>query len=122
MHAQESGTGMGDYDISPSVDAREEFSTLSRPRPGNSVFPLLDSKSLAHDVHLSVETVDAPAAAIAAAVAKVADEVEAALVVLGTNNALVRPWGVTGRLNMSFPLLVCKGCGRGGHAMRLPQP
>lgn len=95
---------------------------------------------------------DAPAAAIAAAVAKVADEVEAALVVLGTNNALVRPWGVaahrvrvrdeveavlivlgtndalvrpwgvTGRLNMSFPLLVCKGCGRGGHAMRLPQP
>jgi len=61
---------MGDYDISPSVDAREEFSTLSRPRPGNSVFPLLDSKSLAHDVHLSVETVDAPAAAIAAAVAK----------------------------------------------------
>ena len=141
---------MGDYDISPSVDAREEFSTLSRPRPGNSVFPLLDSKSLAHDVHLSVETVDAPAAAIAAAVAKVADEVEAALVVLGTNNALVRPWGVaahrvrvrdeveavlivlgtndalvrpwgvTGRLNMSFPLLVCKGCGRGGPCNATP--
>ena len=55
------------------------------------MFPLLDSKGLAHDVHLSVETVDAPASAIAEAVGKVAEEVDAALVVLGTNNVLVRP-------------------------------
>ena len=56
-----------------------------------SVFPLLDSKALAHDVHLSVETVDAPASAIAQAVAQVAEEVDATLVVLGTNNVLVCP-------------------------------
>ena len=56
-----------------------------------SVFPLLDSKGLAHDVHLSVETVDAPGSAIAEAIGKVAEEVDAALVVLGTNNVLVRP-------------------------------
>ena len=55
-----------------------------------SVFPLLDSKGLAHDVHLSVETVDAPGSAIAEAIGKVAEEVRAALVVLGTNNVLVR--------------------------------
>ncbi|KAK9832816.1 hypothetical protein WJX81_004138 [Elliptochloris bilobata] len=53
-----------------------------------NVFPLLDSKSLAHDVHLSVETVDAPGSSIAEAIAKVAEEVDAALVVLGTNNVL----------------------------------
>ena len=56
-----------------------------------SVFPLLDSKGLAHDVHLSVETVDAPGSALAEAIGKVAEEVDAALVVLGTNNVLVRP-------------------------------
>lgn len=55
------------------------------------MFPLLDSKGLAHDVHLSVETVDAPGSAIAEAIGKVAEEVDAALVVLGTNNVLVRP-------------------------------
>lgn len=55
------------------------------------MFPLLDSKALAHDVHLSVETVDAPASAIAQAVALVAEEVDATLVVLGTNNVLVCP-------------------------------
>ena len=63
---------------------------LTRAGAACSVFPLLDSKGLAHDVHLSVETVDAPGSAIAAAIGKVAEEVGAALVVLGTNNVLVR--------------------------------
>jgi hypothetical protein len=119
MHAWESGTSMRNRYRSQCQRGPLNLSPL---RPRSSVFPLLDSKSLAHDVHLSVETVDAPAAAIAAAVAKVADEVEAALVVLGTNNALVRPWGVTWQWEMTYCCWFARDVGGAVHATRLPQP
>ena len=75
-------------------------------------------------MHLSVETVDAPAAAIAAAVAKVADDVAAAPVVLGTNNVLVRPWAWHGQAKETPPAAGSHWtgrCGWGGavHATRL---
>jgi len=54
------------------------------------VIPVLDAKGIQHRTHLSVETTDAPANAIAEIIFNAADSVGADLVVLGANRKPVR--------------------------------
>lgn len=53
--------------------------------------PILEASGVQHRMHLSIETLDAPASAIADVITKVADQVAAELVVLGANRKPVRP-------------------------------
>ena len=55
-----------------------------------SVEPILEASGVKHQMHLSIETLDAPASAIADVITKVADQVAAELVVLGANRKSVR--------------------------------
>lgn len=55
-----------------------------------SVIPILDAKGVQHRTHLSVETTDAPANAVAEIIFNAADSVGADLVVLGANRKPVR--------------------------------
>ena len=50
-----------------------------------SVLPILEASNAQHQMHLSLETLEAPPSAIADIVLKAADEVDAQLLVLGAN-------------------------------------
>ena len=52
--------------------------------------PVLEASDVQHQMHLSIETLDAPPSAIADVISKVADQVAAELVVLGANRKPVR--------------------------------
>ena len=58
-----------------------------------------------HQMHLSIETLDAPASAIADVITKVADQVAAELVVLGANRQPVRPAHLSGE---ALPQIQCR--------------
>lgn len=63
---------------------------LTASMPMCSVLPVLDAKQIQHRMHLSIDTIEAPASAAGQIILDAADSVGAQLVIVGHNRQPVR--------------------------------
>ena len=68
----------------------------------HSVLPILEASSVQHQMHLSLETLEAPPSAVADIIFKTTEEIDAQLLVLGANRKPVQFPETAHRLDWPF--------------------